>query len=1552
MAARIRFLGVVLIGFLFVISVYLAFAGDNAAAGMPKLETRVLGQSEFISGSRASVRIIVTDHVTGNPVKGASVYGEISPQSDGPFLVGNMVVSESSAASFQGKTDSNGTLEVSLKIKDVDEGDYYLNAIVYGLDEEDQIHQKVRVVRQQQILLTTDKPLYQPGQVIHIRALALKKPDRSALRGKSLVFEVEDAKGNKVFKKTLKTSEFGVASVDFQLANEVNMGRFTVRALIDKTKAEKTVTVERYVLPKFKVKFTPDKSYYLVGETVSGKVQVDYFFGKPVADGKVKIKASTFDFAFKDFAEISGRTDGTGFFKFEQALPDYFVGQPLEQGNAFVKFEVTVTDGADHSEKITQTVPVSAKPLQIIAVPEGGKVVPNVENIIYVMAVRPDGSPVETTVFVKPDGMDEASVTTDSSGIGEFKLTPKENSIVLHITHREGNMLATYPNISLSGSASEDSVLLRLDKALAKVGESVNVTVLSPSGTGTVYLDVISGKQTMLTKSLDLKKGKGSLTLPLSADLAGSLEINAYRISRSGQIVRDTRLLYVDPADDLSVKIKPDKDSYLPGKSATIGFDVKDKNGKGVAAAIGVAIVDESVFALQEMQPGMEKIYFLLEKELMEPKFEVHGLTPSVIVRQGPEDTFSVEKQNAAKVLFALDLQERQNNPSSRMYTLDINTYTDKLEKMREEWGKRVLGDYKVVSKAVTDFYANNKEVSLKDRGGIAYLAQSGLLDKKYMYDEWGRWYQFIPCGCGSYEHSLTVISLGPDGKKDTDDDIMVGGTPSEPDSARVIDSRRRFLARGDMVFKGGFAGEMEGDMFVGLPLAEAPMAADAVVTGWEMKEEIATKPASSGTGAKEEVRVRQFFPETMYFNPAVITDGSGKGSISLDAADSITTWRITATANSKAGQLGSNTEGLRVFQDFFIDIDLPVSLTQNDEVSIPVAVYNYLPSAQAVTLEITQEPWFTLMDSATKKLQIGESDVEAVYFKIKVKEIGNHKLTVHAMGSKMSDAIMRTIEVMPDGKEFMETINDRLDKSVEKTVNIPADAIDGASNILVKVYPGIFSQVVEGMDSLLQMPFGCFEQTSSTTYPNVLALDYMKQANVITPEIQMKAEQYINLGYQRLVTFEVPGGGFSWFGDPPANKVLTAYGLMEFSDMSKVYEIDESLIRRTQQWLIAQRAGDGSWTPDENYLHDESWGKIQHNSLLPTAWITWALVKSGYSAAELGPSITYLKEHAGEAKDPYTLAILCNALVEANAGDAAVNALNRLVDMKVEEDGKVYWKSEVSTVTFTRGKSADVETTGLAALALIKSGRYPDVVGKALSYIIQSKDPSGTWGSTQATITSLKALLASIEKRTQDVNAKVTVLVNGQEAGSFNIDKENSDVLRQVDCKPFVKEGANTIKILFEGKGSMLYQISDRYYIPWSMLPKPPGKKLVSIDVGFDRTSLAKDDILTSSVKVAYNGPGTADMVMVDLGTPPGFDVQAADFEKLVSSKVIQKYTVTDRQVILYFDKLEGGKPVEFKYTLKAKFPIKAKTPKSKAYLYYNPEINDTSAPVEITVK
>ena len=171
-----------------------------------------------------------------------------------------------------------------------------------------------------------------------------------------------------------------------------------------------------------------------------------------------------------------------------------------------------------------------------------------------------------------------------------------------------------------------------------------------------------------------------------------------------------------------------------------------------------------------------------------------------------------------------------------------------------------------------------------------------------------------------------------------------------------------------------------------------------------------------------------------------------------------------------------------------------------------------------------------------------------------------------------------------------------------------------------VKIYPGVVSQVLEGLEGMLQMPYGCFEQTSSATYPNVLVLDYLKRTGQASPRLEMQANNLISLGYQKLIGFEVDGepGGFSLFGDPPADPMLTAYGVLEFGDMAKVAYVDPQVLARMVDFLAARQNRDGSWdtygaVPSSGDPDSMASANMDYR-LATTAYIAWGLADAGYA--------------------------------------------------------------------------------------------------------------------------------------------------------------------------------------------------------------------------------------------------------------------------------------------------------------------------------------------------
>ncbi len=1594
------------------------------------------GGANLTPGMSADYRVFVRNELTQRPVAGANVRVRLVSAS------GKVVLAQAV------RTDANGFAAIESVVPDsAAEGDYTIKVVADSPEGTSDLSRPVVLKRSFRVMVTTDKPMYQPGQTIHIRTLSLATADLRPVTGRDIVLEVQDAKGNKVFKKRLATSSFGVAAADFELADQVNAGTYTVAAQLGDTRSEKSVTVERYVLPKFKIDLATDKGYYAPGTPLSGDLTAEYTFGKPVAGAKVRIVASEFIETFRPFATVDGVTDTEGRFHFEIRLKDHFVGQERTKGDAFVSLEATVTDKADHAQKKTLERIVTSSPIRIEVFPESGSLVHGVENILYVVTAYPDGRPAKTKLTL---GATQKLVETSDIGIARVKITPETDALKLTVTAVDDRGVRAQVTTDLRVGSRSETLLLRTDRAIYKAGETATVTLLSADRVGRVFLDLIKDRRTMLQQTIDVADGKGELAFDLPPEIFGTLELHAYRIMTDGNITGDARIIQVNRADDLHVSAQFDKDSYRPGEKAFLTFLVTRANGDPTQAALGLAGVDEAVFALSEMRPGLERVYFLLQEEILKPRYEIHAqlpLSPADTVLPGKVPT--PEAQEATIVLFSA--AEGGGAPEARAG----ETYRQRDERFRRErveyfdnlaWAGILspFGLYVLLSLPVI-FYAL---VRLFRRGPVEGAPALDVLQLRARLGSLTTWWLFalylpvlgtvlggllgrsgeaalaglllttllmtgvlffsahrvrrlplsrflpllrklvalvpflylLPAAGFCLAAGSTTVGHSGEGE----DMMLLLGLASYAVAflvfgalaiARACATRRVSVGRWfwlavsrplgaavPFIVLAGFllpalapAGE-----HARMALPQAALAlraemfrekgfADGPVDALEDKQ-LAEKDKKDADGLQGPTRIRRFFPETLFWRPELITDEAGRARMELELADSITTWRISMNAVSARGELGEATAPLRVFQDFFVDIDFPVALTQHDRVSVPVAVYNYLDRPQKVRLEVEGDSWFNLLDERVKTLDIGAKEVSAVYFTLEAQMPGRHSLTVKAFGSAMGDAVERTVRVEPDGKPVVETINGRLDKNLPHEIVIPDAAIDGASDLLVKIYPGAFSQVVEGLDSIFQMPGGCFEQTSSSTYPNVLVLDYLRRTKQVKPEVEMKALNYINLGYQRLLSYEVKGGGFSWFGQVPAHNVLTGYGLMEFSDMAKVFDVDPAVIQRTSQWLMSLQRPDGSWEPTQGGIAEGAINNFQGAVLRTTAYVAWALAESGTKESGLGRAIDYIGANADDKQDTYTLALCANALVSSKSPKAA-GVLKRLVARVVVEGEKAHWTSTGEGATFSRGNTLDVETTALAAYAMLQSNTDVTTAHKALEWLVANKDPRGTWYSTQATVHAMRALLAGtgagggIEG---DVN--ITVAANGRLAQEIRITPDTADVFRLVSLTNLVRRGRNTVAIEAAGKGSLAYQIVATHYVPWKGEERPEGKEM-SIDVQYDTTMLKKDDALKCNVTVLYNRPGAAKMTIVDLGIPPGFDVLPEAFDALKNNGVIQRWSMTGRQVILYFDTIEGRKPVNFTYTLRAKFPVKVKTPPSTVYQYYEPGLRDQASPVELTV-
>jgi len=1632
----------------------------------------ILGQKDYLAGSQAAIRVIVTDAVTNAAQTGTLRIQILAPSHD-PIAL------------FSGSLNRRGTLDAGFRFPAGLTGDDQLRFVVDTPIGSTEYTQPVHLEDKAAVLLTTEKPVYQPSQTIHVRALTLDRAAGQAAANRNLTFEVEDPRGNKVFRKAVVTDKFGIASAEFALADEVNLGTYHLRALMGSSAApantaEISFQVERYVLPKFKVtidftqKDNKPKRDYRPGDHVTGTVQASYFFGKPVDHADVSLKASGMDVAVFQAASASGKTDSDGAWHFDLTLPDYFAGRPLSEGSARALVEATVKDSADHSETHGEPITISQSPLLVTAVPEGGTLIPGIENEVFILAAYPDGTPASATLTVHPPAnldripyVGEAEprdqqLATDSSGIAILRIKPAAGLASLHIDADDHHGNRVTSTVALESRSGADQILLHTDRAIFKAGDRIQLKVLSSRAQGAVYVDIVKNGQTLLTRDLDLKNGEGELDLAATPEMAGTLDINAYQFGRNAQPVSDHRLIFVQPAEELKIDTTADAAVYRPGTDARIRFHVTNSRGEGVQAALGVQVVDEAVFALAESSPGFAKVFFYLEQEAMKPRYEIHSLSMDSVVESS--NAIGGETQNlAARALFSAT---EIVNPAKIDIELGRSLPQEKFAAYRQRYRAVFTDQIRELAARLSQQIGDHPDGATVDK------AFAVLQDGAPPRDAWDTALRIEPVGrfpglSGVYQ----VRSAGPDGRFNTADDLstyieirsgtiagahgrggsldlriehdrgpvndqaQIAGTVADATGAvipratitlRQLSTHDTRTARSDAEGYFSFAALPTGpyridvaamgfstasrdltltprdlavlsavlqvgavtqavEVATGAPMLEVeqadvmlrngfvPVAAAGIPKGGTIdnsSNSVVLKSRSyavlNSEPAVNAPRVRTYFPEALYINPEIITDGNGNASISIPIADSITTWRMALLASTQSGALGSASSSLKVFQDFFVDLDLPVTLTQGDRVSIPVAIYNYSGDVGQVSLKLEPGDWYTLdNDTAEKTLSAESGRIGSSQFTLNANRIGKFKLTLSAQmrdgkgAVARQDIVVREIEVVPNGQEQNIVLNGRLASSVQHDLKFPATAIPDATSILVRLYPGPMSQIVEGMDSILRMPGGCFEQTSSSTYPNVLALDYMKSTNKLTPEIHAKAEGYIANGYQRLLTFEVPGGGFSWFGQAPANKILTAYGLMEFNDMAKVSEVDSRLIQRTAQWLAGQQQADGSWKPDASFINEGATNRYNSDVLRITAYIAWSLANTGYQGPAIEKAKSYIESHADSKPDTYTLAVIANFAADYGKDrDFTSRSMQALMDARTEKqdqgkDDQVSWTAE-DTGVYSTGQSAVIETTGLATQALLKWGQASEIARKALNFISSRKDASGNWGNTQATIMALRALLLSTQLSASDVTGSLEIVLNGKPVESLKLNADNNDLLHQ-----FVFSGIDPIKpaslqLKFDGAGTLAYQVVGRYFTPWQQAPQ---REPLTIVVTYDRTRLAQNDIATATATIKNNQPMTANMVMVDLGIPPGFELLSEDLQSLQEKTAgrpsgrLEKFSLTATQAILYFNSLAANQATTVAFRLRAKYPIRAHSFESRVYEYYDPDVTASARPAELEI-
>lgn len=666
------------------------------------------------------------------------------------------------------------------------------------------------------------------------------------------------------------------------------------------------------------------------------------------------------------------------------------------------------------------------------------------------------------------------------------------------------------------------------------------------------------------------------------------------------------------------------------------------------------------------------------------------------------------------------------------------------------------------------------------------------------------------------------------------------------------------------------------------------------------------------------EENVRNIFLESMCFIPELIAK-DGKADIILKLSDNITTWNIQTVGNTKDGVIGYSSKQVKVFKEFFVDFELPKNLINGDVVSIPVTIYNYTDKMLDANIHVAdpellkEDKCFEVIENGSMTIKVEAKSTKMVYVSLKMIKAGTQRLRIETKVGDLSDIVEKTIEITPNGYKKEKLVSSgTFEKLLEQDILYLEDIVgDSTRKLTVKLYETPMAQVVNGLENIFRMPTGCFEQISSSLYPNGLALKYMKDNNLIDEQLSQRVTSYISSGYQKLLTYEVLSerGGFSLYGDNPAETVLTSYGLMELKDLSKAYPVDEKVLTRMQEFLYNKQNADGSFKITGSHLG----GASSNNNLSLNAYIIWALTESFPNDARLNRSIDYLTANIDKTNDNYTLALIANALANVNNKEAK-RVVNKLLDQVAVNGDAASLTSTVRDYYGSYGDTQTIQTTALTSMALSKLQMSPKTNGMLINYIIKSKDAYGTWRSTQATILALKSLITYSESEGIE-KQEITIKVNDEEQ-KIKIGENPISIYQNIFDQ---LEKENKIKITLP-KGKLYYEIVQEYYVPYETIKTEENKIKVNMQMP---DNIKVNEKVEQIIRLENTTNEAIENLMVTIDIPSGFTVIEESLELLKVNGIIEKYETNYRQINVYIRNFTRSEFKDLKVQLRASYPV-----------------------------
>ncbi len=761
---------------------------------LPNLwEVAVSGIKNPRPGSDLRLRVRVDDPRTGKGRSGVRIDAALKNDDHETFGM----------PAKPAKTDSQGFALVTLKIPVTIKDD---NLTVDVTASQESWHEtqsiELDMKRGLHVTVSTDKPIYQPGQTLHLRALVLNAENHAAA-GQEMTFTIEDDDGNEQFSESVKTSDFGIATADWEIPEKAQLGPYRINVKSAETErwSRSEVRISRYELPQFVVHPETDKSYYLPGQKPKVEITANYLFGKPVTHGKVRIVRSeehrwnskTKKWESKEEEVQQGELDSLGRFTASFDLGDDFneLAQSDYKRMEDIRFAAYVTDlSTQRTEQKRFAIRITKEPIHIYTI--GASINAGEPLDFFVTTSYADGTPASAEVMVsgirpgdgefpsKPsfgDRLPLARVHTNRYGVARVQAhnPPLEMLLVKGPYSDIQRMMLMFEAADSHGKKGahgeqlwlRDTPYLRIEpvRTLLRDGENIVADIHSSLPAERIFVDLIGPDGPLASQQVVLRNGHGQVEFIYQQEFQHALMLDAYALRiYPRDMIATAQVLYPSP-EELTIGLHLEKATYRPGDPAVAQFRMRSPDGRPATGALGIVVYDKAVAERVRTDEEFGSYGFRFGDYRWEQYSSIAGVTYKELANTKLNGPVSPERELLAEAV----LRTGQWWDSFRFLEGTGDYFLESSNVFAETIKKSMARTEEVLAAK----YLRDLEFPRTQEQLEKILNDAGI-DFKALRDPWGMPYR-AQFGVSGENDVLKFISSGPDKLAGNNDDFVAG---------------------------------------------------------------------------------------------------------------------------------------------------------------------------------------------------------------------------------------------------------------------------------------------------------------------------------------------------------------------------------------------------------------------------------------------------------------------------------------------------------------------------------------------------------------------------------------------------------------------------------------------------------------------------------------------------------------------------------------------------------------------------------------------------------